>query len=92
MQDQDNKIVLVDELGNEKEFEILLTFENEELNKKYVYYYDPEINDDEDAEMYVSIYDDEGNIFDIEDPEEQEMVEEVYNTFLDETGIEDEEE
>ena len=91
MQEQDNIITLVDELGNEKEFEILLTFENEDTNKKYVYYFDPSIADEEEIEMYVSVYDDEGNIFEIEDPEEAEMVEEVYNTFLDESGISDEE-
>jgi len=90
MQELDNKIVLVDDLGNEKEFEILLTFENEETNKKYVYYYDSNIEDEDEAQLYVSAYDDEGNLFEVEDGEEAEMVEEVYNTFLDETVVEDE--
>ena len=35
-----NKIQVIDDQGNEKEFEVLFTFNNEELGKQYVLYYD----------------------------------------------------
>ena len=31
-----NKIQVIDDQGNEKEFEVLFTFNNEELGKQYV--------------------------------------------------------
>ena len=31
-----NKIQVIDDQGNEKEFEVLFTFNNDELNKQYV--------------------------------------------------------
>ena len=38
----ENTIVVTDELGNEVEYEILFTFENEENGHQYVVYFDPE--------------------------------------------------
>ena len=80
-----NKIQVIDDQGNEKEFEVLFTFNNDELNKQYVLYYDSTV---EEPSVFASIFDDEGGLYPIETPEEWEMVEEVFQSFM----AEDEEE
>ena len=40
-----NKIQVIDDQGNEKEFEVLFTFNNEELGKQYVLYYDTTVEE-----------------------------------------------
>ena len=72
----ENTIVVTDELGNEVEYEILFTFENEENGHQYVVYFDPE---KDEPEAQAAIFDDEGGLFPIETPEEWELVEEVSN-------------
>ena len=73
------KIAVIDEEGKEIEFDILFTFDDEESGKSYVLYYD---EDDEEAVIYASVYDQEGNLFEIEDQKEWDMIEEVYETFV----------
>lgn len=73
-------IIIVDDNGNEKEFEIFFTFESEE-GVNYVLYFDPQ---KEEPEVYSSIYDDEGHLFPVETKEEWDMIEEVFQTFLSE--------
>lgn len=72
-----NKIVVIDDTGKEIEFEVLFTFENDD--KKYVLYFDP--NEDE-PNLFASVYDDEGELFEIESPEEWDLVEEVFQSFV----------
>lgn len=72
---------VVDESGKEVEMEILFTFENEEKQKKYVLFTDP---NKEDGETFASCYDDEGNLSPIETEEEWAMVEEVLGAFIEE--------
>lgn len=74
-----NKIQVVDSEGNEIEFEVLFTFDNEDNGKKYVLYYDP---NQEEANVFASVYDDEGKLFEVEDPKEWEMIEEVFQSFV----------
>ncbi len=74
-----NKIKVVDDQGNEIEFEVLFTFDDEDKGKKYVLYYDPS---QEETNVFASIYDDEGKLYEIETPEEWEMIEEVFQTFV----------
>ena len=82
----DKKLYITDENGAEKEMEILLTFEPDNSAKKYVLYYDPEV---EDGDIFASIYDDEGHLFPIETQEEWDMVEEVLNAFNEEEDDEE---
>ena len=42
-----NKIQVIDDDGNEFEFDVLFTFDSEDTGKKYVLYYDA---NDEDAQ------------------------------------------
>ncbi|WP_028044019.1 DUF1292 domain-containing protein [Candidatus Stoquefichus massiliensis] len=83
-----NKIQVIDDNGDELEFDVLFTFESDETQKKYVLYYDASV---EAPQVYSSIYDDEGHLYPVETPEEWEMIEEVFNSFLAEDA-EDEEE
>ncbi|MDD2591749.1 MAG: DUF1292 domain-containing protein [Erysipelotrichaceae bacterium] len=76
-----NKMFIIDDNGNEVEVDILFTFESEEYGKKYVLYQDP--NGDEE-EVFVSSYDDEGNLEPVEEENELAMVEEVLGAFVDE--------
>ena len=46
-----NTMFVTDESGNEKEMEILFTFEDEEKGRKYVVFADPE---DEGEEVFAS--------------------------------------
>ena len=82
----DKKLYITDENGQEKEMEIYLTFEPDNSTKKYVLYFDPEV---EDGPVFASIYDDEGHLFPIETEAEWDMVEEVLNAFNED--MEDEE-
>jgi len=74
-----NKIQVMDDQGNELEFDVLFTFDSEDNGKKYVLYYNPE---DEESSVYASVYDEDGKLFEIEDPKEWEMIEEVFQSFM----------
>ena len=84
-------MVITDESGNELEMEIIFTFQHEVSNKQYVIFTDKEIPDDSDEkEIYVCSYDDEGNLENVENEKELEMIEEVISAFqLDEESEEE---
>ena len=75
---KENQIVITDDNGEELVMEILFTYENEERNKKYVFFYDP--NDEENV-LAMSYDEETGELFEIEDDEEYEEVEEVFNAY-----------
>ena len=81
-----NTMFVTDESGNEKEMEILFTFEDEEKGRKYVVFADPE---DEGEEDFASAYDDEGNLMPVETDEEWQMIEEVIGAFQEDEGAEE---
>ena len=74
----DNKIFISDEDGNEYSLNIFFTFETDE--KKYVIVY----NEEDEESLYPFIYDDEGNLIEIEDEDEFNMVQEVLLAYLEE--------
>ena len=73
-----DSIFITDENGKEVEMKIFLTFDAND--KKYVVVY----NQDKEDELYSFIYDDEGNLFQIETEEELSMVNEVINAYEEE--------
>ncbi len=83
-----NKMIVKDENGQEKEMEILFTFESDELNAQYVVFTDP---DSEDGEVFASRYNDEGELEPIETEAEWDMIEEVVGAFSDEMNEYEEE-
>ena len=81
MELDDNKMVIMDEEGNEHIATVLFTYHHDERNKDYVVF----IEDGDDENAVVMIYDEEtGDLSQIEDDDEYEEVLEVYNAFLDE--------
>lgn len=80
----EEEMIITDEKGNEKVMNILFTYENEERGKSYVFLY--EKNDEENVLPF--IYDEETHsLSEIEDDEEYDEVEEVFNAFLDDPKI-----
>ncbi len=77
----EDKITVVSENGEEKEFTILLTFSSEEYEKDYVVFFE-----EGEDELYVSSYQQDdnegGKLDDITDDEEWDMIEEVIEAFL----------
>jgi len=75
---------VVDESGNEFDYEIVLTFKSDETNKSYVVYKEPGDTDEVFAASYDETDTDGGDLKPIETDEEWDMIEEVLNTFLEE--------
>ncbi len=75
---QNELITITDEDGSESTFVILFTYENEKRGSKYVFFYDEE---DEDEIMYFRYYDD-GTLEHVEDEDEIEEIEEVFDAYV----------
>ena len=76
-----NKMVVVDEKGQEHLMEILFTYDNEERKTSYVFFYDPK---DKNQDVMVMRYNEKKELEEIDDDEEYEEVEEVFNAFMEE--------
>lgn len=74
-------LYITTDTGEEKEMEILFTFDSEEYGKSYVLFIDPK---DEEGTVWAMSYDEEGNLLNVEDDSEWEMIEEVLGAFQDE--------
>ena len=91
---EDNKIVFTDENGEEKEFELLFTFNSDATGKSYAVLGIMDENDELDiiAASYTPTEDGElGELFPIEDDEEWAMVEETIDAFFEDDEPGDEE-
>lgn len=87
-------ITLIDDEGNESLFEILLTIDGEEefANKQYVLLFPAGVEEDaEQADVELLAYQyiqvegsEEGELKNIETDAEWDMIEEVFNTFVEE--------
>ncbi len=92
---EDNKIVFTDENGEEKEFELLFTFNSDKTGKSYAVLGVMDENDELDiiAASYTPNEDgDLGELYPIEDDEEWAMVEETIDAFFeDDDEVEDDE-
>ena len=75
---KENTIFITDDNGKELEMRIYLTFEANE--KKYVVVY----NEDNEDELIPFIYDDEGNLFQVESQEDLDMIDEVVGAYEEE--------
>lgn len=84
---EDNKIVFKDENGNDKEFEVLFTFNSEQTGKSYAVLGCLDENEELDiiAASYEPTEDGEiGELSPIENDEEWAMVEETIDAFFEE--------
>ncbi len=81
-----NKIYVKEDDGSEKEMEILFTIEDYN-DKDYVLFTDPS---DEDGEVFACAYNEDGSMVPVEDEAELQMIDEVFNAFMDEFENEEE--
>lgn len=91
---EENRITLIDEEGKEVDFEVCLTLEAK--GKEYAILLpldEDEYDDEEDVALIFRIDSDEqGKILvALEDEEEYQIVVDVYNTLMDEQGLNDSE-
>ncbi|MCA0755219.1 DUF1292 domain-containing protein [Paenibacillus sp. N4] len=85
-------IYIPDEEGNEEEFEVIMKFEVDGSDQKYMMVVPLSSENDEEDEVYAFRYEEEGDdlkLYTIEDEEEWSMVEETFNTLLGEMEEQD---
>ncbi len=88
--DEPELIYIPDEEGNEEEFEVIMKFEVDDSDAKYMMVV-PVVGDgsDNEEEVYAFRYEEDEEdlkLYPIEDDAEWEMVEETFNTLLAELG------
>ena len=82
----ENQMVVTDAEGKEHLMNILFTYDNEERKASYVFFYDSE---DPNEDVIVMRYTKDGELEPIEDDEEYEEVEEVFNAWQEDPKIQD---
>lgn len=87
MEQNENKIIIVDEQGRERVCEILFTYQHPEAEKNYVVLYPIDELDSDEEEMDLFAYsfveneDGDGELFTLETDEEYDMINEVIDQF-----------
>ena len=85
----ETQMVVADSEGKEHLVQILFTYENEERDAKYVFFYDSE---DPEENVIVMRYIgelDQGELVPIDDDEEYDEVEEVFNAWQEDPTIQE---
>ena len=82
----ENQMVVTDSEGKEHLMNILFTYDNEERKASYVFFYDSE---DPNEDVIVMRYTQDGELEPIEDDEEYDEVEEVYNAWVEDPKIQE---
>ena len=82
----ETQMVVIDNEGKEHLMQILFTYDNEERKTSYVFFYDTE---DKDEEVVVMRYLENGELEPIEDDEEYDEVEEVFNAWQEDPKIQE---
>ena len=82
----DKQMIITLDNGEEVLLNILFTYENETRKRTYVFVYEDEHEDD----VMAYIYDENTHsLSEIEDDDEYDEVEEVFNTFMNDENIQD---
>ncbi len=81
---EEKRIFVLDEKGNEIEYEIVLTFNSPKTHKDYVIYKEPGDTEDVMAAIYDETNNDGGRLLEIESEEEFQMIQDVLDAFMDE--------
>lgn len=82
----DNEMVVTDAEGKEHLMHILFTYDNEERETSYVFFY--EVGDNEENVMVMK-YTADGELEEIDDEEEYDEVEEVFNAWQEDPKIQE---
>lgn len=92
--EENERIIIPDENGEEHLFEVLFTFDVDKTGHSYLAVVPAEQNEDEEVEVYAFRYEeqekneDDLSLYPIDSDEEWEMVEEVLHTLIDEENNE----
>ena len=78
---ESNTMIITDESGQERDVEILLTFEDESTGHSFVLFTDPQ---DEEGNVSAYRYDEDGNLNEVTEESEWEMCQEVLGAFSNE--------
>lgn len=78
--EDNNRMIITDDSGQEREVEILFTFDDEKNGKSYVLFTDPQ---DPEGNVFAYTYDEDGNMEEVTDEKEFEMCQEVLGAFQD---------
>lgn len=84
---KENKFVLLDEKGQEKEYDVLFTFESEETNKNYIVYTDNSLDETGNVQVFASVYnpeDENTRLEPIETEKEWKVIETILDTLQEE--------
>lgn len=87
MEEEPEIIYIPDDEGNEEEFEVIMKFEVDGSDAKYMMVVPLDSEDEESDEVYAFRYeedDEDLKLYLIEDDEEWAIVEETFNTLVDE--------
>jgi uncharacterized protein YrzB (UPF0473 family) len=90
-EDEPEIIYIPDDEGNEEEFEVIMKFEVDGSDKKYMMVV-PVDAEEESDEVYAFRYEEDGDdlqLFTIDNEEEWNIVEETFNTLMDEDAEEE---
>ena len=81
----DNYITIKNDKNEEKEFEILFSFESDNTNKKYITYTDYSKDDNGNIICYSSILEEDGKLSKIDTEPELKIIDEMLNTLVETT-------
>ncbi|WP_411343456.1 DUF1292 domain-containing protein [Paenibacillus sp. WLX1005] len=85
LEDEPEIIYIPDDEGNEEEFEVIMKFEVDGSEAKYMMVVPMEATEDDTDEVYAFRYEEEGDdlkLYIIEDEDEWQIVEETFNTLV----------
>lgn len=83
----DNYITIKNDKNEEKEFEVLFSFESDNTNKKYITYTDYSKDDNGNIICYSSILEDDGKLSKIDTEPELKIIDEMLNTLVETTKL-----
>ncbi|MGM0524024.1 MAG: DUF1292 domain-containing protein [Bacillota bacterium] len=89
---EEERIIIPGENGEENLYEVIFTFDIEENEQSYVAVVPVEQAEDEEQEVFVFRYEEKDNqddlmLFSIESDEEWDIVEETFNTLVDQMDL-----
>lgn len=87
MEKEDTKFKVVDNMGNEKEYEKLFSFESDKTKKSYIIYTDNELDEDGNTKVYASIYEPDKetqSLQAVETEEEWKIIESILKSLTEE--------
>ena len=80
-------LTIKNDQGEEKEYEILLSFDSDEDHKKYVTYTDYTKDEDGAIICYSSVLEDDGHLSEITNEKAKETINELLNTLIETTNM-----